>query len=148
MKIILDSDFISGLSNPESDNYKQAVAFINSLPEKTEICVSILTIYEVQFGKFLDTNIERKERVEKTLHWINESFSILNLSFEDSEIYGELKCLFKRKTGMNQDALKRHNIDLALASVAIANDCIVISKDKIYSNHLQGLSENLQHKKW
>lgn len=148
MKIILDSDFISGLSNPSSDNYKQAIAFINTLPEDTEICVSILTIYEVQFGKFLDSNIERKERVEKTLQKIRDSFTILNLSFEDSEIYGLLKCRFKEKTGMNQDALKRHNIDISLASVAIANDCIVVSRDKIYTKHLQELNNRLQCKKW
>lgn len=148
MKIIIDSDFISGLSNPDSVNYYQAISFINSLPEDTEICVSILTIYEVQFGRFLDTDTERKERVLKTLETMKSSFSIVNLSFDDSEIYGMLKSQFKTKTGMNQDTLKRHNIDIALASVAIVNNCVIVSRDKIYTDHLQFLNPKLQYKVW
>lgn len=148
MKLILDSDFISALSNPDSKDHQTAISVINNGPEDTEIYVSILTIYEIQFGRFADVDEERKARIVKTLYWIKESFFILNLGFEDSEIYGQLKYDFREKTGMKQDALKRHNIDIALASVSIANDCTIISRDKIYPNHLQKIDSRLQCEQW
>jgi predicted nucleic acid-binding protein len=148
MKILLDSDFLSALGNPHTDIHKQAIQYIAKFPEDTLLCVSLLTIYEMQYGIAKDTDKDRKERVRELITNIKNTFSMINLSFSDAEIYGEIKNHFEKKTGMNQKEIKKHNIDIALASVAIANNCILVSRDKIYTQHLQKIDTRLKCQNW
>lgn len=148
MKYILDSDAISTLTNPESPDKETIHQLFLSLGERSVISLSILTIYEFEFSIASCTDSKKRERIQQVLTELKKQFSIINLGFEDATIYGNLKARLREKTGMNQNALKRHNLDIALASIAIANDCIIISKDKIYKEHLQAIDNRLQSLSW
>lgn len=148
MKYILDSDAISTLINPESTDKEAIHQLFLSLGEKAVLSLSILTIYEFEFSIASCADSGKKERIQRVLSELKAQFSIVSLGFDDATVYGNLKARFREKTGMNQNSLKRHNLDIALASVAIANDCIIISKDKIYKEHLQSIDSRLQCLSW
>lgn len=148
MKILIDSDVISSLGKPSSIEYQQVTSFLSSFTDDTEVCLSMLTIYEMEYSLAAFTDTEQKEKAFIIFNRLKESLTIINLSFESAKIYGEIKQNFKRRTGIKRAALKRHNIDIALASVAIANDCLLISQDSIYQEHLQAIDPRLQYKNW
>jgi len=148
MKYLLDSDALSILTNPNSESRANMEKYLFSLGEKTVIYLCYLTVYEFEFSISSCSNLDTKERINKSLTEIKDYFSFINLGFEDAKIYGELKAGFRKKTGINQKSLKRHNLDIALASIAIANNCIIVSKDKIYKDHLQKIDNRLQCESW
>jgi len=148
MNYILDSDAISILTNPDSEDGELIRQLFLSLGEKAILSISILTVYEFEFGIASCSDGDKKARIQRVLTELKTQFSLVNLGFEDATIYVNLKAKLREKTGMNQNSLKRHNLDIALASVAIANSHIIISKDKIYKEHLQIIDTRLQCLSW
>lgn len=148
MKYLLDSDALSILTNPNSESRKDIDKYFYSLGEKSTLYLCYFTVYEFEFSIASCPNRETKERINKSLDEIKDYFSFINLGFEDAKVYGKLKAGFRKRTGINQKSLKRHNLDIALASVAIANNCIIVSKDKIYIEHLQKIDSRLQCESW
>ena len=148
MQYLLDSDAISILTNPDSEDREAIHSFFFSLGEKAILSLCILTVYEFEFSIASCSNTQKKERIKRSLEELKSRFSLIGLGFDDAEIYGTLKAGFRKKTGINQKSLKRHNLDIALASVAIANNCIIVSKDKIYKDHLQKIDNRLQCASW
>lgn len=148
MKILIDSDVISAFGNPESEEYQKIIAYFSSFPEAPEICLSMLTVYEMEYSLSAFTDEEEKEKTARIFQQFKDSLTIINLSFASAEVYGKLRFDFKKKTGINSKALKRHNIDIALASLAIANRCTLLSRDGIYKDHLQHIEPRLKYQNW
>ena len=144
MQYLIDSDAVSALTSGEATIQK----YFSSLGEGAVISLCILTIYEFEFSISACTDLGTKSRIEKSLQSLKSHFSIVGLGFEDAKIYGNLKAKLRDKTGIDQKTLKRHNLDIALASVSIANDCIVVSRDKIFKNHLQKIDNRLRCESW
>lgn len=146
MNYLLDSDAISALIKPAKPAYFDILSFL-SQASNPALKLSILTIYEFEF------NIARRPEEEKAglrslLNQTFDAFEEIPLGRKDAQIYGELKSGFLKQTGISTNALKRHNMDIALASVAIANDFILVSRDKIYATHLQSINPSLQQITW
>lgn len=148
MKILIDSDVISALSSPEREEYQQIRRFISSMDEAPYIYLSMLTVFEIEFNIASFKNESDRDSMRKSFNAMVEHFNVLNIDLNSARIYGEMKQCLRERTGINKNALKRHNIDIALASVAIANDCTVISRDKIYAEHLQKIDVRLQYQQW
>lgn len=148
MKLLIDSDVISALSSPERPEFQTVQAFFNSFGGKAKIWLSMITVMEIQYNISDIAGQPEKSRLCANLEVFKHKFDITNISFESAEIYGDLKYNFKQRTGISSKALKRHNIDIALASVAIANDMTLVSQDKIYRDHLQHLDARLKHLYW
>jgi predicted nucleic acid-binding protein len=144
MQYLIDSDAVSALTRSDSSIQK----YFSSLGENAVISLCILTIYEFEFSISACADLGTKSRIEQSLKSLKTHFSIVGLGFEDAKIYGNLKAKFREKTGIDQKTLKKHNLDIALASVAIANNCVVVSRDKIFKNHLQKIDSRLQCENW
>lgn len=147
MKYIFDSDAITAFIKADEEDENDIFLNFMETFENPEFYISILTIYEYEFG-ISALKGDDKEKESRILDDILDLFEIIPLTRKDAKIYGELKQGFKKKTGINKNALKRHNIDIALASVAIANDYILVAQDSIYSDHLQVINPKLQHLNW
>jgi len=74
-------------------------------------------------------------------------FKVLPLLPEKGgEIFGQIRSEFQKKTGISDSALKKHTIDMILASEAICHGMIFVYNDKIYEK-LAEISE-LKIEKW
>jgi predicted nucleic acid-binding protein len=144
MQYLIDSDAVSALTRGDGDIQK----YFSSLGENAVISLCILTVYEFEFSISACADLGTKSRIEQSLKSLKTHFSIVGLGFEDAKIYGNLKAKFREKTGIDQKTLKRHNLDIALASVAIANNCVVVSRDEIFKNHLQKMDNRLRCESW
>lgn len=146
MRYIFDSDAITALLRPTIQDNARIYDFIAGLDDP-EFFLSILTIYEFEYNIACAPD-DQKEQIRLSLEVVYSQFEVLNLGRNDAQVYGRLKEGFRQKTGINKNALKRHSIDITLAGVAIANNCILISNDKIYSHHLQAIEPRLQTVQW
>jgi predicted nucleic acid-binding protein len=47
-------------------------------------------------------------------------------------IFGEIRSEYQKRTGISDNALKKHTVDMILASEAICHHMIFVYNDKIY----------------
>ena len=148
MKYIFDLDTLTYLSDPDSPFFKITSKKASQLTPSDVPCISILTLYELQYSLSNTSDSDIREKIRELINWLNEDFEILPLSSSGAEYYGQLKQGFRQKTGINRTAIKKHNIDLILASTALEYDCILVAMDGIYSNHLVKINSNFKTQNW
>ena len=66
---------------------------------------------------------------------------------KEIDIFANLKTKYKKATGINKNAIKRHNLDLLIASTAIAMDAIIVSDDGIFEK-LMEIEPLLKYENW
>ena len=74
-------------------------------------------------------------------------FTIVSLSVQGADIYGKLKHEYLSKTGITRSALKRNDVDLMLASTAIADNMVLGTKDDIFAT-IQSVHDDFQLENW
>ncbi len=137
MKYLLDTDTIAAIFDPQSPFFEKTKTRFSYLEQKDRVYISILSFYEVV-----------KDKIINLIADLKNYFEILPLSLSGSEIYGQLKADFKQHTGANRKALKKHNIDIMIASISLDNQCILVAKDRIYKEHLVVSNTNLLIEDW
>lgn len=130
-KYILDTNIVSYI---EIDSVKATTIKnkLRTLTDDDSVAVSIITLYEMIYGLNSASTPLQKEAIGKAINFIKEYLHIIPLDLKEVEIFGKLKIKYKNHTGINKTAIKKHNLDLLLASTAIAEDSIVVSNDKIF----------------
>ncbi|MEO5333045.1 MAG: type II toxin-antitoxin system VapC family toxin [Magnetococcus sp. YQC-5] len=142
---ILDTNIIIHLADHCSAFHECIVGKLATFPSEVEIGVSVLSLYEINYGKSLIKSYESQfSKVEQT---IQEVFQIIPLPVKGAEIFGNLKATYAKLTGIQSSALKRHNIDLMLATTAIANNAILVSNDQIFK-YLQHIYPDFLWEDW
>ncbi len=122
-KYILDTNMISVLgSEVEAGTITNR---LYALSDIDSISVSILTIYEETYGINNSNDEARKLRFKKNLEFIKKYFQIIPLDLKEAEIYAELKVAYKKHTGITKKDAKKNDIDLLIASSAIAENAIL-----------------------
>ena len=147
MKFLFDTDTLSFFYDasrmPEHQNLRQHVASLN---EDDAIQVSVLTLCEFEYSYFAAPP-EKKPFIRNTISKIKASFEILPLTYQIAPIYGEIKSLLKSSKGRKPQEMKKYNVDMLIASTAIAESSIVIGADAIYVE-LTALSPRFQYQNW
>lgn len=131
-KYIIDTNIISYLADDLSPFHTAIVKKISQIDDYDRICLSILTIYELQHG-IASMSHEMAVKFSETKKLMIKHFDILPLSEKGAEIFGMLKAEYIRQTGILKDAVKRHDIDLMVASSAMAENAVLVSNDRIFS---------------
>jgi len=100
-KYILDTNITSLLGSEKQVNNILLDKFYK-LEDDDIIMVSIITLYETNYGlKNSNDEIQKKE-ISKNLDFIKKFFEIVPLDLKEMDIYADLKVLYKKHTGINQ----------------------------------------------
>lgn len=76
---------------------------------------------------------EQKQRIIRNdIDNLKANFEIIPLSIASANCFGELKKQFKDSHTMNKQAIKKHTLDIMLASCALSDAYTLVSADKIF----------------
>ena len=123
---------VSYFADDLSPFHTPVVKKISQIDDHDRIYLSILTIYELQHG-IASMSHEMAVKFYKTKNLMIKHFEILSLSEKGAEIFGILKAEYIKHTGIVKEAVKRHDIDLMMASSAIAENAVLVSNDRIFT---------------
>jgi predicted nucleic acid-binding protein len=146
-RYILDSNILSALEDSESPEYTNLFNKLSSLKEEDEVCVSIISLYEYNYGIFNAPDKGLSKQLQRAKETLLKIFKIIPLSLRGAELYGKIKAEYKKRNGHSRSDMKRHNIDIILASTAIEQDAVIVSKDKIFSK-IHEINQDLQFENW
>ena len=96
-----------------------------------EIFVSTITAAELYFGAY------HSQRVEKNVRAVDEflkQFPRLTLSDKSSRIFGEQKQRLRKKS------VQVDTLDLLIASIALANDCLIVTGNARHFKKIEGVA--------
>ena len=133
-KYILDTNIASLLGSKENDENQLIFDKFYSLEDDDIIMVSIITLYEANYGLKNSQDKEQQAEIRKNIEFIQRFFEIVPLDLKEMELYADLKVLYKKSTGINRKATKKNDLDILIASTAIAENATLISCDGIFEN--------------
>jgi predicted nucleic acid-binding protein len=148
MKYLLDNDSISFLFDDQRGIPHQRIhKKIASLKDEDQLQTSVLILYELEYS-FYNASKEKREPIRKTIISVLENFDkIIPVTEQSASIFGELKAFLKRHKNLDRKEIKKHNIDIALASAALIENAVIISSDNIYKE-LALLKVELKSENW
>ena len=123
-KYILDSDILIYFLQGK----KETIETIISLP-KDDLCITIINYTELLFGIYNSNKISQNR--EKILPFL-ENFEVLPFDKQSSEIFARLKAKLKKQGKIIAD------MDLMIASIAIANDAVLFTNN---TKHFERIEE-------
>ncbi|PID48104.1 MAG: hypothetical protein CR967_01485 [Proteobacteria bacterium] len=130
MKYIFDTNVISTLILEEENGLISSK--LRQLSQYDEVCISVLTLYEETYGLENANDEARENRFQNNINFIKKYFTIIPLDLKEAEIYAQLKVAYKNYTGINKKSMKKNDMDILIASTAIAHNAILISSDRIF----------------
>jgi predicted nucleic acid-binding protein len=131
-RYLLDSDILSYLQQKDSPFYPAVSERLSRLSDDDEVIISILSLYEIAYGISWAPE-EDREYLLKSVASVEATFRASPLSRRGAGIFGELKSAYRQNTGAPSKILKRDDIDLLIASSAIAEDAVLVSNDRIFA---------------
>lgn len=147
MKFLCDTDTVSFFYDAARiPAHRQIQQRFFSLDSDDVLQVSVLTLCEFEYSYFT-ANAAQQPLIRNTIQKIKQTFQIIALTPAFAGIYGEIKSLLKQSQGRQSKAMKQYNIDLLIASTAVAESSIVVSSDRIYSE-IAALYPRFQFQNW
>lgn len=141
-KFLLDTNILSYLEDPASLFHKSVKEEIFALDDEDSLYISILSVYELQYG-FSKADGKLQKSINKSLQTAI-GLPIIPLSLEGATVFGELKNKYKASSRKD---LERHNSDFMIASSAIAEGAILVSNDKIFEG-IKKLRKGFKLENW
>ncbi|MDM8561179.1 type II toxin-antitoxin system VapC family toxin [Candidatus Parabeggiatoa sp. HSG14] len=128
---------VIALTQQKSIDDQKLATRIASLKKETKLYISILSIYEMEYGAAhaSEQTIAVKTKLAIQSLKIEDKITILPLSMQGAQIFGEIKELYRTIKGIGKKALQKHNVDLIIAATAIEHQATLVShdnKDKIF----------------
>jgi len=145
-KYIFDTNITSIIGREEQVSYN-LLDKISNLSDEDIITVSVLTLYESNYGLKNSDNEKQKQEIIDNIDFVQKYFDVIPLDLKEMEIYADLKVAYKKYTGITKKNAKKNDLDLLIASTAIAENAILISNDKIFET-LSKIQPNLQYENW
>jgi predicted nucleic acid-binding protein len=146
MLYLLDSDSLSDLYEPVSSGHQSITQRIASLSNTDLVVVSILSIYEMEYG-YANAPEDIRSTIRRRISAAQSHFSLLPLTPEAARLFGTLKARLATLRRLSKKASKSHNVDLMMAATAITEGCTLISADGIYSD-LRQIDPTLRVENW
>jgi len=146
MRLLLDSDSLSDRYEPASPGHRAIARRMANLTDSDHVFISILAIFELEYGH-ANAPEEKKPALRQRIEDLQADFEILPLTVEAARVFGELKAKLRVARSLKNETAKLHNIDLMIAAISIANDCVLISADTLYPD-LRRLDSRLQLENW
>jgi len=142
---ILDTNIISALGAEEEGGVVSNRLY--GLSDNDNVSVSILTLYEENYGLKNTDDAKRRARFQKNLDFVQQFFYVIPLDAKEMEIYADLKIAYKNHTGISKKDAKKNDMDLLIASTAIALNATLVSNDGIFKT-LSEIDARLKYENW
>jgi len=146
-KYILDTNIASLLGGEETNENRKIYEKFYQLDDEDVIMVSIVTLYEATYGLKHSKDKKQQEEIRQNIAYIQKYFEIIPLDLREMELFANLKVLYKNKTGINKKAMKKNDLDILIASTAMAENAILISDDGIFER-LSEIEPNFKWENW
>ena len=147
MKFLLDTDSISFLFAKSGDYHKKISQKFSLLKDDDIVQVSFMTIFELEYSCSNATDSIKRKEIRDTIENTKQKFEIVPLKIEYSSIYGEVKTKLKNHWGSTTKGMRKHNVDLMIASTAISESSTLIANDEIYKVLMQ-IHPPFQYQNW
>lgn len=133
MKYLFDTDAVSILYDGRREPFhSQLHELIARFDDTTEIQVSVLTLCELEYS-LANAPIEKASAIRSTLASVRRDFDeIIPIDSTIAPIYGAMKTWLKRTRKLDRPSMRLHNIDLLIASTAMATSSVIVGMDRMY----------------
>lgn len=132
MKYLLDTNIASYSVDQQSPYHHAVIARLCQLADDDIAYLSVLTLYETEYGVLLAPN-DKRDGVIAARDLLQSLFPTLPVTAPGSSIFARLKAGYRTSTGIGDKALDRHNIDFLIASCALVENAILVSNDSIFT---------------
>jgi len=130
-RYILDTN-IASLLGSQKDGSTKILEKFYKLNDDDNIMVSIVTLYEAQYGLENSEDKEQQKEIKANIRYIEKFFEIVPLDMKEMIYFAQLKIVYKKYTGINKKSMKKNDLDILIASTAMAKDAILVSDDGIF----------------
>jgi len=148
-KYILDTDIVSYLWDKESTYHNQVVEHLNNLNDNDVVGISIISIYELTYGMDSFRNEKLKAIFKHALEFLqnDQDTNIFSIDTNGANFFSKLKLRYKKAIGITAKDAKKNDLDLLIASIAMSQEAILISNDKIFKK-LAELEPRFKYENW
>jgi predicted nucleic acid-binding protein len=147
MDYLLDSDIINFLYDdqrrPEHQKIHQE---LSKLSNDDRLLTSVLVIYELEYS-FYNAPEDKTPAIRNTNAIFNDFDAILPIVPSAAPIYEEIKANLKKDKNLSRKEMRKHNIDLMLASTAIDTSSVLVCGDKIYQ-YISKIHNDFVYENW
>ena len=148
-KYILDTDIVSYLWDEKSVHHQKVVEHLNRLNDEDILGISVMSIYELTYGMDSFKDEKLKAIFKNALEFLknDQDANIFSLDANGATFFSQLKLKYKKATGIKSKEAKKNDLDLVIASIAMGQDAILISNDKIFEK-LTELEPKFKWENW
>ena len=146
-KYLLDTNIVSYLEDPNKDEFNKIISKLSTLWNNDTKHISILSIFEYQSSISLIKDTKLKEIIIAKKEELLKDLKVENLKLNQEIIFWELQKQYLAKTWSNTKAVKKHTVDLILASQCIDEDIIMVSNDNIFKI-ITEFRKDFKHENW
>ena len=135
---LLDTNIISYLVNSNSPHREIIKKHLFSLSANDNVCVSIITLYELSYGLYSYKSSEKNIFLfKKGIELIKDYLEVLPLDIKEVDIFGNLKSKYKNSTGIQSKINKQNDLDFLIAATAINHNLYLLAMIKFLINYLK-----------
>lgn len=146
MKYLLDTHIVSYFYDQTAEGHRAVWKKIASLQDTDNVAISILTVFELEYG-LANAPDDRRESVLAKVKQSQKDFQILPLFPQSARIFAFIKKATKDRHSMNKKSIHRHNVDLILAACCIFDDRTLVSADKIFGD-IKAIEPTFRSENW
>ena len=132
MKYLLDTNIISDLYDTSTQQHSAIIQRFNTLSNSDCLAISMVTLYELEYA-YANAPDDKKVVIRNDINHLKANFEVAPLSQDSAALFGVLKKQLKDNCMISKENIKKHNIDLMLASCAICEHYTMVSADKIFT---------------
>ena len=146
---ILDTDIISYLWDTQSPYHNKIINKLHTLGDDDIVAISIISMYELTYWMSSFNDVALKTIFEDALNAIknDKDIDIYSLDIKSADYFSELKLQYKEQVGINSKSAKKNDLDFMIASIAISNESVLVSNDKIFQV-ISNINYKLKYENW
>jgi predicted nucleic acid-binding protein len=136
-KYLIDTNIVSLLGGKETAESRKIHNKFYQLKDDDVVMVSVVTLYEMMYGLKHSQNNRQQDEIRKNIEFVQKYFEIIPLDLREMELFADMKVRYKKTTGIGQKAMKKNDLDMLIASTAMAEDATLVSNDRIFATLME-----------
>jgi predicted nucleic acid-binding protein len=148
MKYLLDSDTVNILYDGRRGKHHSTLhRKVSRLGDEDILQTSVLVLYELEYS-FFNAPDDKKRLIRNTIRSVLQDFdAVLPLDRSAAPVFGQLKALLRKEKNLTRKEMRKHNIDIMLASTAISASSVLVGTDSIYRD-IKMLNSEFRFENW